>query len=177
VIRPADATETAAAWRVALEHKHGPVALALTRQNLPTIDRTKFPSADLLEKGGYTLADTQSGPLQLILIATGSEVPLALSAREKLEAQGIGTRVVSMPCVELFTQQPPSYREQVLPQAVRARLAIEAGTSFGWREFVGDEGDTVCINRYGASAPAGVVLERFGFTVDNVVARATALLK
>jgi transketolase len=177
VMRPADSTETAAAWRVALEHRHGPVALALTRQNLPTIDRTKFPPADLVEKGGYTLADAGAGPLKLILIATGSEVALALGAREKLEAQGVGTRVVSMPCVELFTQQPPQYREEVLPQAVRARLAIEAGTSFGWREFVGDEGDTVCINRYGASAPAGVVMEKFGFTVDNVVARATALLK
>jgi transketolase len=177
VIRPADATETAAAWRVALEHHHGPVALALTRQNLPTIDREKFPSADLLEKGGYTLADAQTSPLKLILIATGSEVALALEARTRLEAQGIGTRVVSMPCMELFTQQPPSYREEVLPQAVKARVAIEAGTSFGWREFVGDEGDTVCINRYGASAPAAVVLEKFGFTADNVVARATALLK
>jgi transketolase len=177
VIRPADATETAAAWRVALEHHHGPVALALTRQNLPTIDREKFPSADLLEKGAYTLADAEVGPLKVILIATGSEVALALEARTKLEAQGTGTRVVSMPCVELFTQQPPSYREEVLPQAVKARIAVEAGTSFGWREFVGDEGDTVCINHYGASAPAAVVLENFGFTVENVVARAMALVK
>ncbi|MSO20103.1 MAG: transketolase [Acidobacteria bacterium] len=177
VIRPADATETSAAWRIALEHKHGPVALALTRQNLPTIDREKSPSADMLEKGAYTLLDAETGPLRLILLATGSEVSLAVDARKKLEAQGIGTRVVSMPCWELFLEQPLSYREEVLPQAVRARLAIETGSSFGWREFVGDAGDTLCINHYGASAPAAVVLEKFGFTVDNVVARATALLK
>ncbi len=175
VIRPADATETAAAWRTALERK-GPVALALTRQGLPVLDREKLAPAGLLSRGAYVLADAAAAPLALILLASGSEVSLALGAREQLESEGIGTRVVSVPCWEFFFEQTAAYHDEVLPPGVAARLAIEMGSPLGWREFVGDKGDILGINRFGASAPAKVLMEKFGFTVDNVVARARALL-
>ena len=177
VIRPADATETAAAWRVALERNTGPTALVLTRQMLPTLDRQKYPPADLLAKGAYILANTESGPLRVILIATGSEVGVALEGKKLLEAKQIGTRVVSMPCWKLFREQPKSYREEVLPPFVKARLAIEAASPFGWREFVGDAGDILGIERFGASAPGKVVMKEYGFTAENVAARAEELLR
>ncbi|MBI2819091.1 MAG: transketolase [Acidobacteria bacterium] len=177
VIRPADPTETVVAWQLALERKDGPTALILTRQKVPLIDRKKYAAAELTAKGAYILAEAVTKPLRLLLIATGSEVGLTLVAREKLEEQGIGTRVVSMPCWELFAEQPRSYRDEVLPPQVRARLAIEAGATLGWREYVGDQGDVFGLNEFGASAPGGLLMEKFGFTAANIVARASALLR
>jgi len=180
VIRPADGPETAEAWRAALARTDGPTALALTRQNLPPIDRSRFARADGLRRGAYVLAEAGGAPdavrPDLILIATGSEVWLALAARDLLEAEGIATRVVSMPCWELFSEQDQAYRDQVLPHEVRARLAVEAASPFGWREWVGDAGEVVGVERFGASAPGEEVLEHYGFTADNVAGRARALL-
>ena len=176
VIRPADATETAVAWRVALEHRGGPVALALTRQKLPILDRTKFPPADLLLRGGYVLADAEPGPPRVILIATGSEVHLALEARALLGARGIAARVVSIPSWELFDRQPDSYRDEVLPPGVTARLAIEAGSPHGWHRYVGIRGGVVGMTRFGASAPYQVLMQQFGFTAEHVASRAMGLL-
>ena len=177
VIRPADATETAVAWRVALERKSGPVALILTRQKLPVLDRRRFPPAELAAKGAYVLAEAEKTPLRIILMATGSEVHATLKAKTLLEAKGIGTRVLSMPSWELFAEQPQSYREELLPPSIPARLAIEAGSSFGWREYVGDRGQVLGIHRFGASAPGAVLFEKYGFTPENIAARAEALLR
>jgi len=176
VIRPADATETVAAWRVALEHKDGPVALILTRQKLPILDRTKYPPASGLARGAYVLADPPGGRPEIILIATGSEVHPALEAQERLLNQGIAARIVSMPSWELFDREPQEYRDQVLPPKMTARLAVEAGISQGWHRYVGSAGDVISIERFGASAPYGILMEKFGFTVENVVSRALALL-
>lgn len=175
VIRPAEATETAAAWKIALERKGGPTALALTRQNLPIIDRSKYPAADLVVKGAYILADSEGKP-ELILLASGSEVSLALEAREKLTEKGIATRVVSMPSWELFDEQPQTYQDEVLPPGVTARLAIEMGVAQGWQKYVGTKGAVLGIDKFGASAPAKVVMEHYGFSVKNVVEQATKLL-
>ncbi len=176
VVRPCDANETAVAWKVAIEREGGPVALALSRQKLPTLDRSEVAPAAGLERGAYTL--WESGPPDVILIASGSEVSLALAAGRKLAAEnGTAVRVVSMPCWELFGAQPQSYRDEVLPPEVKARLSVEAGVSFGWERWVGTEGDSVAVDRFGASAPAGTVFEQLGFTVDDVVARAAALLE
>jgi transketolase len=175
VIRPGDANETAEAWRVAIESRSHPVALALSRQNVPTLDRSKFAAADGLRRGAYVLADAPGGKPELILIGTGSELSLVVAARERLAEQGIGTRVVSMPSWELFDQQPRDYRDSVLPPAVRARLAVEAALPMGWHRYVGDGGDVIGVERFGASAPGNVVLEKFGFTVAHVVERAAAL--
>ena len=175
VIRPADAAETAVAWRVALE-RSGPVALVLTRQKVPGLARGPHASAGLAAKGAYILADAEKTPLRVILLATGSEVHLALQARSLLEAKGIGTRVLSMPSWELLAEQPKSYREELLPPWIHARLAVEAASPFGWREFVGDRGDVLGMERFGASAPGGVLFEKFGFTPENIAARAEALL-
>lgn len=174
-IRPSDATETMAAWKFALEHRTGPVALALTRQKLPVIDRTKFPSADNLLKGGYVLA----GPPDpsLIVIGTGSEVSLALSAFGTLTAAGVKVRVVSLPSWELFELQPEGYRESVLPRAVTARVAVEAGVKFGWERYIGMQGKFVGMTSYGASAPAGAAYSGFGITAEAVVAAARGVLK
>ncbi|MBC7233359.1 MAG: transketolase [Chloroflexi bacterium] len=177
VIRPADATETVAAWKVALEHRSGPVVLALSRQKLPIIDRSIYAAADGLARGAYVLADASLGHVDLILLATGSEVHLALEARTVLEQRGIGTRVVSMPSWELFDAQPREYQEAVLPPQVTARLAIEAGVGQGWCRYVGQQGDVLSLERFGASAPYKVLLKEFGFTVDNVVQRALAVWK
>lgn len=177
VIRPGDANETAIAWRVALEAGDRPVALVLTRQNVPTLDRSRYAAADGLRRGAYTLADAPDGSPDVILIATGSEVSLALAAREKLREQSIGARVVSMPSWELFDAQPRSYREQVLLPAVHARLAVEAGAPQGWHRYVGDRGDVLGVESYGASAPGEIVMREYGFTVDNVCNRAMALLR
>ncbi len=169
-IRPCDANETAEAWKVALQSKTQPIALALTRQALPTLDRTKFASATNLAKGGYVLAEASGGQPQLILIGTGSEVSLCLTAREKLEAEGIHTRVVSLPSWELFEKQPQSWRDSVLPADCRARVAVEMGTTFGWKQYVGDHGAVVGMTTFGASAPLADLQKKFGFTVENVVA-------
>ena len=176
VLRPGDANETAVAWRVAIENRACPVALVLTRQNVPTLDRSQFAPADELRKGAYILADAPGGKPDIILIGTGSEVSLVVAAREKLAEQKIQARVVSMPSWELFDQQPQAYREAVLPKSVRARLAVEAALPQGWHRYVGDGGDVVAVDRFGASAPGNVVMEKLGFTVSHVVERATALL-
>ena len=176
VIRPGDANETAVAWRVAIESRAGPVALILTRQNVPTLDRSQYAAADGLRKGAYVLADAPGGKPEVILIGTGSEVSLVVAAREKLAEQKIQARVVSMPSWELFDQQPQAYRESVFPKSVRARLAVEAALPQGWHRYVGDGGDIVGVERFGASAPGNVVMEKLGFTVSHVVERATALL-
>ncbi|MFQ5427844.1 MAG: transketolase [Thermodesulfobacteriota bacterium] len=177
VLRPADAAETVAAWRVALEQKKGPVALILTRQGLPVIDREICASAAGVERGAYVLKDPAEGHPSMILIATGSEVCLVLTAAEKLAERGISTRVVSMPSWELFEEQDEAYRHDVLPPSIKARLAVEAGVSQGWHSYVGTEGEVIGINRFGASAPFKEVFEQFGLTVSNVVARALALLE
>jgi transketolase len=177
VIRPGDANETAMAWRVALETRERPVALVLTRQDVPTLDRTPFSAADGLRRGAYILADAPSGKPDLILIATGSEVALIVAAREKLLAQNIAVRLVSFPSWELFDAQPQEYRDAVLPPSICARLAVEAGVSQGWHRYVGVRGDVLAVDRFGASAPGSVMLRHYGFTVDNVCARAGALLR
>jgi transketolase len=175
-VRPADANETVYAWKVALEREDGPVALALTRQKVPTLDRSELGGAEGLERGAYVLWESEENGLpDLILLATGSEVHVALEAGRQLADQGIGTRVVSMPCWELFELQPADYRDEVLPPDVTARLSVEAGVAQGWERWVGAEGDTIALDRFGASAPGTTVLERLGYNVDNVVARAVAL--
>ncbi len=183
VIRPADSPEVSEAWRIAILRRHAPTALALTRQKVPVIDRTKFAPADGLRRGAYILAEAGDAQTdvagitpQLIVIATGSEVSLALEAREKLEAEGIATRVVSMPCCELFDEQPEDYRNEVLPPSVTARLSIEAGVRQGWDRYVGSAGGFVALDRFGASSPGDVALRELGFNVENVLAQAKALL-
>ncbi|MEO8935839.1 MAG: transketolase [Burkholderiaceae bacterium] len=177
VIRPGDANETAVAWRVALEATGRPVVLVLTRQNLPTLDRTTFASADGLRRGAYVLIDAPDGKPDLILLASGSEVELVVAAHGRLAAEHIATRIVSMPSWDLFDAQPMDYRHAVLPPSVRARLAVEAGASQGWHRYVGDAGDVLGVDRFGASAPIEVVMREYGFTVDNVCARARSLLR
>ncbi len=172
-IRPADANETAWAWRVAIANRHRPTALALTRQNVPTLDRAVYASAEGLRRGGYVLNPAVTAP-DVILLATGSEVALIVEAEKKLAERGIKARLVSLPCWELFREQEAAYRESVLPPAVTARVAVEAGVSLGWHEWVGARGALVTLDRYGASAPAGRVFKELGFTVDNVVAQAAA---
>jgi transketolase len=176
VIRPCDANETAVAWRVAIEAREHPVALVLTRQNVPTLDRTQFAAAEGLRRGGYVLADAPDGKPDVVLIGTGSEVHLIVAAQQKLREQKIHARVVSMPGWKLFDEQPRDYRESVLPPSIRSRLAVEAALPLGWHRYVGDAGDVIGVERFGASAPGNVVMEKFGFTVDHVVERALALL-
>ncbi|MDH6134501.1 transketolase [Kitasatospora sp. MAA4] len=180
MVRPADANETAVAWRTVIERytSHpGPVGLALTRQNVPTYDREVFGSADGTAKGGYVLAEASNGIPQLILIGTGSEVQLAVKAREVLEAEGIATRVVSMPSIEWFNEQDQAYRDSVLPPAVRARVSVEAGIAQGWRELVGDHGRIVSLEHFGASADYQVLFQEFGITAEAVVAAAHKSLR
>ena len=176
VIRPADANETASAWRVAIETRDRPVALVLSRQNLPTLDRGALAPAEGLRRGAYVLADATSGEPDVILIASGSEVALIVAARQKLLEKRIQARIVSMPSWELFDVQPQEYRDSVLPRAMTKRLAVEAGISQGWHRYVGDRGDVLAVDRFGASAPGEVLLREYGFTVENVCARALALL-
>ncbi|MET0492283.1 MAG: transketolase [Actinoplanes sp.] len=176
VVRPADANETAWAWRGALEHNDRPTALALSRQNLPTIDRTKYASAEGTLKGGYVVSEASGGQPKVILIGTGSELSICLTAQERLEAEGTPTRVVSMPCQEWFFEQDTSYQQEVLPRAVKARVTVEAGIRMSWDRLIGDAGEAVSIEHYGASAPAKILFEQFGFTADNVVAKANAAL-
>jgi transketolase len=175
-LRPADANETREAWRVAMAHRNGPVFLALTRQGVPQLDRERFAAAEGLQRGGYVLAGAEGGLPDVILIATGSEVALAVEAMERLASDGVRVRVVSMPSRTLFAQQPMEYQNQVLPPSVTARLAIEAGSPMGWHRWVGSEGDVVGINHFGASAPAKRVFREYGFSAEHVADRARSLL-
>jgi transketolase len=175
VIRPADANEVAAAWKIIIKGRKAS-GILLSRQNLPVFDRTKFGSADGVARGAYILKEASKSP-QLILMATGSEVSLAVESAQALEESGIATRVVSIPCFEWFNQQSQTYKDEVLPPSVKARVSIEAGISQGWREYVGDAGACLSLEHYGASAGANVLFTEFGFTVDNVVATAKKVLK
>jgi transketolase len=177
VVRPADANETAVAWEVALERTDGPVALLLSRQNIPVLDRDEVAAADGLRRGAYVLWDSSADSTpELILISTGAEVPTTLHAAQKLAADGVGVRVVSMPCFELFEEQPREYRDEVLPPASTARLAVEPGATISWWKWVGLDGDVLGLDRFGASAPGTTVLEHLGFTDENIADRARALL-
>ncbi len=191
VIRPGDANETSEAWRVAIEREDGPVALLLSRQNVPVLDRAHLGAAQGLERGGYVLWDSSSpdgdaaqesrrdgdGLPAVILISTGSEVPPTLDAGRQLASAGVHARVVSMPCMELFEAQPQEYRDEVLPPQTRARLAVEPGSSMSWWKWVGSDGDVLGLDHFGASAPGTTVLEKFGFTADNIVSRAREVLE
>jgi len=176
VIRPADANETAAAWKAAIGDSSRPYALVLTRQNLPVLDRKKYASADGVLKGGYILSDPKGTP-DIILLSAGSEIHIALAAAETLGQTGVKARVVNMACFEFFEAQPEAYRNKVLPPAVEARLAVEAGATLGWHKYVGLRGDVIGIDRFGASAPAKVLFEKFGITAEDIVNRAKRLLK
>ncbi len=175
IIRPGDANETVQAWRVAIEHTGGPVALILSRQKLPVIDQDKYAKASSLERGAYVLSDADNA--QLILIATGSEVSLAMKAQKALQDENISARVVSMPSWELFEKQDAAYKETVFPKSLKKRLAIEAGSPMGWHKYVTDEGDIVGISKFGESAPGDQVMKEYGFSVENVVSKAKALLQ
>ena len=177
VMRPADANEVTESWRVIMQLKHEPVALILSRQALPTFDRSKYASAAGLAKGAYVLADAPGGKPELILMATGSEVSLCLSAYEQLTAEGRKVRVVSMPSWEIFEKQSADYRENVLPSAVTARISVEQASTFGWTRYVGHAGVSIGMNTFGASAPLKELQKKFGFTPDAVMAAARALLK
>jgi transketolase len=176
VIRPADATEVVEAWKAALANMTGPTALCLTRQNLPTLDRTLYPAAENTARGAYTLWQSGEGTPELLMIATGSEVEITLAAAQKLGEEGTNVRVVSMPSWELFEKQDADYRECVLPDACDRRMAVEAGTSFGWERYVGRKGGLVTKSDFGASAPFKVLQQEFGFTTDNVYANALTVL-
>lgn len=176
VIRPADANETAQAWKCALETFHGPVALILTRQKLPVIDRSKFASARNLLKGAYILSDSKKFP-ELIIIASGSEVYIALEAQNILDKENIAARVVSMPSWELFEMQSEEYKEEVLPSKVRKRISVEAGSVIGWMKYVTEEGISIGIDKFGKSAPGNELMKEFGFTADNIVSKAKLLFK
>ncbi|TFG89655.1 MAG: transketolase [Gemmatimonadales bacterium] len=175
VIRPCDAAETAEAWKAAVLNRRGPTALILSRQALPTLDRTVFGAVAGVHKGGYVLAK-EEGELQALIMASGSEVPLALAAREQLQDEGIGVRVVSLPCWELFEQQPQSYRDEVLPPVCTKRVAVEAASPFGWERYTGRCGRVVGMTGFGASGPAGKLFEHFGFTAENVATQVRELL-
>ncbi len=178
VIRPGDANETTEAWRAALEREDGPVALLLSRQNVPVLDRSDLAGAAGLRRGGYVLWDSAAGgEPEIVLIATGAEVPLTLSAGRALAEGGTRVRVVSMPCMEIFEEQAQEYRDEVLPPGVRARLAVEPGASMSWWKWVGIDGDVLGLDRFGASAPGTTVLEKLGFTAENIRARAGVLLE
>jgi transketolase len=172
VMRPADGNETSGAYKIAVENRHRPTLIALTRQALPNL---KGSSVDVVSKGAYVLSDCEGTP-DLILIATGSEVSLCVEAAEKLTAEGKNVRVVSMPCWELFEEQDAAYKESVLPAAVTKRLVVEAASRFGWERYIGTEGDMISIDRFGASAPGNVLMEKFGYTLENVLTKAKALL-
>jgi len=176
VIRPADANETAVAWRVALEARNGPVVLVLSRQNLPILDRSLYAAAEGLRRGAYIVLDAADAQPALILIASGSEVSLIIAAAERLQAQGVAARCVSMPSWELFDALPQAERDLVLPPAVSARLAVETGVAQGWHRYVGTAGDVLSVERFGASAPAETLLREYGFSVDEVCRRALALI-
>ncbi len=177
VVRPADANETSAAWGEILRRTDGPSALALTRQPLPVFDRKEFAKATGVAKGAYVLVEASNGTPDVILIGTGSEVSLAVEARESLERQGVATRVVSMPCREWFEEQSRSYQEKVLPPAVRARVSVEAAVPLGWRDIVGEAGQVIGLNHYGASADYKTLYREFGITAAAVAAAAKKSIK
>jgi len=176
VIRPADANETAAAWRYAVKNRSNPVALVLTRQNLPIIEGTAELARSGVERGAYVIADAPNGKPAAQIIATGSEVQLAVAAAKALAEEGIGVRVISMPSWDLFDKQDQAYRDSVLLPDVKARLAVEMAHPFGWERYVGEQGAVLGISTFGASAPGDRLIREFGFTVDNVVAKVKALL-
>jgi transketolase len=181
VVRPADPAEVSEAWRIAILRRHAPTALALTRQKVKPADRNKFAAAEGLRRGAYILAEatTADGATttpRIILIGTGSEVSLALEARETLQNEGVPTRVVSMPCWELFEEQSREYREEVLPPSVTARVSVEAGVPQGWDRYVGPAGIVIGLDRFGGSAPGDVALRELGFSVENVLSNARSLL-
>jgi transketolase len=176
VMRPADANETSVAWRLALEREDGPVALLLSRQGIETLDRDEVAPVEGVLRGGYVLWDAPGGDPQAILISTGAEVGETLKAAKALADEGVRARVVSMPCMELFEAQGEDYREEVLPAAVSARLAVEPGARMSWWRWVGARGDVLGLDRFGASAPGTTVLEELGFTAENIAARARVLL-
>jgi transketolase len=180
VVRPGDANEVAEAWKLAMNRKDGPTVIALSRQNVPTLDRSKYAPASGAQKGGYVLSDAPGGAAgsapEVILIGTGSELSLAVAAQDKLAAEGIRARVVSLPCWEVFARQDQAYRDSVLPPSVTARVSVEAGATFGWSRWVGDRGVSIGLERYGASAPAGTIFKELGFTPENVAAQAKKLL-
>jgi transketolase len=175
LIRPCDGNEVAEAWRVMLQQRHQPTCLVLTRQNVPTLDRDRYASAEGLARGGYVLADCE-GEAQVILIATGSEVHLAVDAYEDLSAEGVRARVVSLPSWYLFDNQDEEYRESVLPQSVQARVAVEQASTLGWDRYVGPQGKIVAMHTFGASAPLAELQRKFGFTPEGVVEAARELL-
>jgi transketolase len=177
LLRPGDANETAVAWQIALETKGRPVLLVLTRQAVPTLDRSRYASAQGVRRGAYVLSDAANGKPQLILIASGSEVGLIVATAQRLQQEGVAVRCVSMPSWDLFDALPQAGRDAVLPPSVRARLAVEAGATLGWHRYVGDAGVVIGVDRFGASAPGETVLREYGFSVDNVYARAKALLR
>jgi transketolase len=172
VLRPGDANEVVEAWKIIAQLQHEPAALVLTRQSVPTFDRTKYGAASGTAKGAYVLADAASGKPEVILIGTGSEVALCVEAYEKLKAEGVQARVVSMPSQEIFEQQDAAYRESVLPSSVTARVSVEMAATFGWERYVGLKGRKIGMHRFGASAPLKDLLKFFGFTADAVVAEA-----
>jgi transketolase len=177
VIRPADANETAVAWKVAVESTNHPTALIFTRQKVPILDRKKYASANGLRCGAYVLAESSKGKPDIILIASGSEVQLVVAAQQKLIEKKFKVRVVSMPSWELFEKQSQRYRDSVLPPLIKARLAVEAGVSQGWERYLGEEGVMISVENYGASAPGDTNMRKYGFTVDNVYKHALALIK
>jgi transketolase len=177
VIRPCDANETAEAWRAAINQRSGPIALALTRQNVPTLDRnTRYAPAAGLHRGAYILSEAAGNKPDVVLVASGSEVPIALEAAEMIRARGPAVRVVSMPCWELFDAQPAEYRRRILPPAVKAKIAIEAGSPQGWHRYVGEFGDIVALDHFGASAPYNILYEKFGLTAEHVVEKALEIV-
>jgi len=176
VLRPADANEVAECWRLILEQTRRPVSLVLTRQALPTFDRTRFAPAAGVARGAYVLADAPGDPPELILIGTGSEVAVCVTAHDQLVASGIRSRVVSMPSWELFEEQPTEYQESVLPPAVSARIAVEAASPMGWERWVGAKGQVIGMRTFGTSAPGPLLMKHYGFTPDNVVATAKQML-
>lgn len=176
VIRPCDANETAEAWRFAVQNKRGPIALILTRQNTPTLDRNVFTPAAGLHRGAYILSDAKTAKPEAILIASGSEVHITLQAADTLREKGISVRVISMPSWELFDRQPESYHRQVLPPEAGIRIAIEAGSPQGWHKYVGSRGDVIGLDHFGASAPYQTLYNKFGITADRVVEKALALI-
>ena len=176
VIRPCDANETAMAWKYAVKHKHGPTLLALSRQSVPTIDRENMAPATLLEKGAYVLADLGKKEIDIILMASGSEVSLILDAGKKIASEGVGIRIVSVPSWELFSAAGKDYQESVLLPTVQKRIAVELGICMGWDRWIGSKGEIIGIDHFGASAPYQTLLEKYGFTVDAIIDKARELL-
>ena len=176
VIRPCDANETVEAWKAAIQNRHNPTAILLTRQACPVLDRNQTSNANQLQHGAYVLTDLGNNKPEIILMASGSEVSLILNAGEELMARGIATRIVSFPSWDLFEKMDPEYKDTVFPKDIKARIAVEAGISQGWEKYVGDSGKTICMQGFGASAPYQTLMTRFGFTVDNIVSSALQLL-